>query len=260
MILITGGAGTLGAEFARQLLEQGKDVLVVDNCEWAIAQMFDHPKLIKKLADFCNVTGEYELIIHCAAYKHVDLIENNQDEALVNNVEKTHRLYTNCKGKILFISTDKAVEPKSYYGELKRTGEQMTFDFNGIVARLGNIISSSGSVIPKWEKCIDDGVLLPITDPNMTRYMIPVDKAVKSILCLYPNAKRGQVIIPEMGEPIKLTELAKQVCDKRGVLLKYKVIGLRPGEKMHEKLKWDSEQLIYASKHGGIYEDFSNRK
>jgi len=260
MNLITGGAGTLGSEFAKQLLEKGEEVLVVDNCEWAIAQLFDHPKLIKRLSDFSTISGKYSKIIHCAAYKHVDLIENNQDEALLNNVVKTKKLYDNCvTNKLLFISTDKAVEPESYYGQTKQRGEELTRDYDGVIARLGNIMASSGSVIPKWEKCIEEGNPLPITDPKMTRYMIPVDRAVRFILNLLHKTKPGQIIIPEMGEPIGLIDLAQRVCDKKGVELNYEVIGLRPGEKIHEKLKWDNEQLIYKNKCGGVYESFSNR-
>jgi UDP-N-acetylglucosamine 4,6-dehydratase len=263
--LITGFGGTLGTEFVKQLLKKNWDVVGVDNAEWCVAAFFDHPNLTKRLMDFSDITGDHDLIIHCGAYKHVDLIENNQDSALVNNITKYLQLLKNCTfKKLLFISTDKAVEPSSYYGWTKQEGERITFEYGGIVARLGNIMASNGSVIPKWEKCIDDGVPLPITDPNMTRYMISVEEAVAKILHLLPHANPGQVIIPEMGEPIKLMDLVDQVIEKHG--LKYgfmgepesyptEIIGLRPGEKMHEKLKWDNEIEIYKDKNGGIYED-----
>jgi len=267
-ILITGFAGSLGSEFTNQLLDRGDEVVGVDNNEWGVAAFEDHPKLTKVLGDFSDMTGKYDLIIHCAAYKHIDLIEHNKQAGFWNNVMLTEKLYNQVKGQILFISTDKAVEPSSYYGKTKKIGEKLTFERNGIVARLGNIMSSSGSVIPKWEKCIEEGKPLPITDPEMTRYMIPVKDAVRKILALLPQAKSGQVIIPEMGEPIKLMDIAFKIIQKEksgyinmritGNTVKWKndypieIIGLRPGEKMHEKLKWDNEITTYKDNNGEI--------
>lgn len=255
MNLITGGAGTIGKEFAKQLLEKGKEVLVVDNNEWAVAQMLEHPNLKVKLMDFRDIVGHFDLVIHCAAYKHVDIIENNQDTALLNNVLKTQELYKNIYfKKLLFISTDKAVEPSSYYGITKKEGEEITKRYGGIIARLGNVMSSNGSVIPKWERCIDDGVPLPITDINMTRYMIPVDEAVDKILNLLPHARDGQIIIPSMGKPINILDMAKELCKKRNVDFNYEVIGIRPGEKLNEKLKWNQEKVTYKNINGEILE------
>jgi FlaA1/EpsC-like NDP-sugar epimerase len=256
--LITGFAGTIGGEFTRQLLAKGWQVTGVDSNEWAVAQFEDYPNLDKKLDDFKNVGGDYDLIIHCAAYKHVDLIESNQDSAYSNNVVKTANFYNNIQGKVLFISTDKAVEPASFYGETKKIGEELTAERGGVIARLGNVMSSNGSVIPKWEKCIEEGKPLPITDPNMTRYMIPVEKAVASILELLSHAQPGQVIIPEMGEPVRLKDLVYKVLIKHDFTQPHnyptEIIGLRPGEKMHEKLKWDDEKVIYQNDLGMIVE------
>jgi len=257
-ILITGAAGTLGTELCKQLLDRGDSVVAVDNCEWAVAQLFDHPNMTKVLGCFGDMTGKYDLIIAAAAYKHIDLIEKNQQAGFWNNVMLLEKLYNQVKGQILFISTDKAVEPSSYYGKTKKIGEKLTFERNGIVARLGNIMASSGSVIPKWEKCIEEGKPLPITDPDMTRYMIPVEDAVKKILALLPKAKAGQVIIPEMGQPLKLEDIANKVLsehDEDWTTYPKEIIGLRPGEKMHEKLHYDYEKSIYHDEYGDIYID-----
>lgn len=252
--LITGFAGSLGTAFTNYCLDRGDEVVGVDNNEWAVAAFPDHERLTKVLADFTDAPptddpkGFYGLIIHCAAYKHVDLIEANQYSAKVNNVEKTRLLYERIKGPILFISTDKAVEPLSVYGKTKHEGEVFTRRAKGIIARLGNIMGSSGSVIPKWEAAIEKGEPLPITDPEMTRYMIPVDEAVEKIMTLYPQAQPGQVIIPSMGEPIRLGAMVGNLYPGYAV----KIIGIRPGEKLHEKLKWDKEQTIYQDENGEI--------
>lgn len=256
MILITGFAGSIGGEFTRQLLQAGKEVVGVDNNEWAVAQFENHPKLTKRLMNCKDITGTFDLVIHCAAYKHVDLVENNQDSGLENNVMVTRELFKNVRfSKFLFMSTDKTVEPASFYGWTKHEGEQMTKEHGGIVARLGNILASTGSVIPRWERCIDEGIPLPVTDPKMTRYMIPVDEAVFKMLKLLRKAKPGQVIIPEMGEPIVLSDLIKKVLEKKGLKdYPIDIIGLRPGEKINEKLKWDYEKTILSNKYGEIVE------
>lgn len=259
-VLVTG-LGTLGSEIVDQLLERGDEVIGVDSSEWIIAAFRDHKNLTKIMGDYSDVSGKFDLVISTAAYKHVDLIENNKQAAFWNNVMLLEKFYNQVKGKLVFISTDKAVEPSSYYGKTKKIGEKLTFERGGIVVRMGNIMSSSGSVIPKWEKCIEDGLPLPITDPEMTRYMLPVDEMVTKILALLPHAKAGQVVIPEMGEPIKLIDLVKLVLDKHkacercsNTLDHCNIIGLRPGEKMHEKLKWDNEVIKYKDDNGIIVE------
>ena len=258
-ILVTG-MGTIGNEFIKQLLERGDEVTAVDNNEWAVASYPDHPKLKKHLSDFFRIGGRFDLVIHTAAYKHVDLIEKNKKAAYYNNIGATYWLYRETKGsKILFISTDKAVEPKSYYGETKQEGERLTYKHGGIVARLGNVLASSGSVIPKWEKCIEDSQPIPITDWKMTRYFIPVDKAVDKILKLWKIAKPKQVIIPDMGKPIALKKIFKQVLAKHH-LWRYptEIIGKRKGEKLHEKLHWKDEKLVKRNDYGKIYDYNSN--
>lgn len=253
-ILITGAFGTLGSEFVKQLLDRGDTVTGIDNNEWAVASYPDRDGLTKVLGDFDTIWGPYDLLIHCAAYKHVDLIENNRLAGSENNVEKTRRLYNHIAAPILFISTDKAVEPSSYYGATKQEGEALTKNFNGVIARMGNIMGSSGSVIPKWERAIVDNVPLTITDWGMTRYMQPVDNLVEKILALYPHAKPGEVIIPEMGPPLSLKDVVYSVLDRHSLPHDYPTVsvGMRPGEKLHEKLLWDWETAVYTDTNGII--------
>lgn len=175
----------------------------------------------------------------------------------MNNYAKTVQLLARFGKKTLFISTDKAVEPASFYGRTKMIGEQFTREVGGIVARLGNILGSSGSVIPKWEAAISRGEPLPITDPAMTRYLIPAEEAVKKILQLLPQAVPGDTIIPEMGEAKPLLAIADEVLARHGMSLDSYTpgtvtIGRRPGEKQHEKLYWDDEKVIVRSTDGII--------
>jgi UDP-N-acetylglucosamine 4,6-dehydratase len=268
-MIITGAGGTLGREFMRQTKARG-----IDNNEWSLAEMQDYNLIMD---DFIETPiEENETVIHCAAYKHIDLCEKNPDSCWENNVIKTKKLIERCRNEsceFIFISTDKAVEPTSIYGRSKKEIEDYLKNIKyGKIVRLGNIMASSGSVIPKWEKCIEEGRPLPITDPNMTRYMIPVEEAVSKIFNLLPKAKPGQVIIPEMGDPISIAELVSKVLLKHGIRPTYQpnypsfipdmfgykhgfeMIGLRPGEKMHEKLLNDNEKEVYKDNNGGIYE------
>lgn len=272
-VLITGFAGTLGTAFTDHFLFHGWKVTGIDSNEWAVASFPDHDNLTKVLGDFSDVTGKYDLTVHCAAYKHVDLLEQNPAACYENNVLNLEYLYHNVEGPILFISTDKAVEPVSVYGRSKGYGEMATFKRGGVVARLGNIIGSNGSVIPKWEECLDHWQQLPITDPHMTRYLIEANKAVARIMALYVQANFGEVIIPEMGYPIALMDMVNRVVDRweekhpdeirtRSTL--FKTVGMRPGEKLHEKLKWDDEETILTNDDGIIvkghdYENTGNR-
>jgi UDP-N-acetylglucosamine 4,6-dehydratase len=252
-ILVTGYAGTIGGEFTRRYLEMGHEVTGVDNNEWATVVYPEHRNLTKILGDFSNISGEFDLIIHCAAYKHIELIEHNRRSAFENNVVKTEFLYDYIKAPILFISTDKAVEPSSYYGVTKQMGEETTKKYGGVIARLGNVMNSTGSVIPKWEQAVAENKPIPITDFSMTRYMLPVEDMVDKIIRLQEYAKKGQVIIPEMGRPIKLKTLFKRFLETKGLEdYPVKIIGFREAEKKYEQLKWADERVVYKDKYGEI--------
>lgn len=240
-ILITGGAGSLGKEFVR-LLHKTHEITVVDNNEWAVAELrSEFPDLDIRLADFDHFKSNHDYVIHCAAYKHVNLGEENTASFIQNNLIKTMRFYQNVSGQILYISTDKAVEPISAYGMTKALAEKLTWDHGGQVARCGNFLNSSGSVIPVWEKQIAEGKPLTITDERMTRYVLEMDRAVDLIWTRFLLGER--LIVPVLGEPVGLKDLAKTVLERHGKDDTYpiEIIGMRPGEKLHEKLKWEWE-------------------
>ena len=203
-ILITGCAGTLGKAFVR-LLQTDNEVTGIDNNEWAVATFkneFPNVKVILKDFDKWSFNQEpCDLLIHCAAYKHVDLGECEPHTFIENNVTNTAKLFAEAykyNTDILFISTDKAVEPISTYGFTKALGEKLCLHYNGYVARSGNVLSSTGSVIPVWEQAIKEGKPIKITDQKMRRYIIDDKDCVEQIWKGY--LKKEKLIIPVCDE------------------------------------------------------------
>lgn len=247
-IIITGGGGTLGQAFARLLYKDHK-VTIIDNNEWSLAQCdLSVEKLLMDFKDWRFCDHPCDLVIHCAAYKHVNLGEENVEAFIENNISKTTRLFKEAykyNADILFISTDKAVEPCSLYGYTKAIGEDVCMALGGHVVRLGNILSSSGSVIPLWEEKIKNKAPIPITDERMVRYWIEDYDAVNQIWDMYKSGKK--LIIPQCKE-IRLLDLLTKVLNRHGYekVQDYEsgveIIGLRPGEKLKEKLRWDEER------------------
>lgn len=241
-VLITGGAGSLGTAFYNRLKEDHR-VVIVDNNEWAVAKMgYEH----SILDDFWNIdVSHYDVVIHCAAYKHVNLGEDNPDAFIENNIVKTSDLFRKCADagvRFLFISTDKAVEPISLYGMTKAIGEKLALYYGGYIARCGNLLSSSGSVIPLWEKAIEEEQPIPITDERMVRYFSEMHEAANEIWNQFMEGER--IIIPA-HKKIRMLDMLTEVLKKHGYkkASDYKpgvhVIGMRPGEKLEEKLEWD---------------------
>lgn len=258
-VLITGGAGSLGREFVRYLYDQFPettgspyrlyDITVVDNNEWAVAELrHEFPGVYTLLGDVRDFPelGPYDYVIVCHAYKHVDLAESNVFTAVKNNLSSLIGLYDSLKGagQILYISTDKAVEPVSTYGATKYLAEKLTWQIKGQVARCGNFLHSSGSVIPVWEKAITEGKPVPITDERMVRYVSNMDEAVKEIWEQFLVGEK--LIIPKVRK-VRIMDLLTEVLKKHGYMSAsayepgVTVIGMRPGEKLEEKLKWDHE-------------------
>lgn len=255
-VVITGGAGSLGTAFVRYLHTK-HDITVVDNNEWACAALqAEFPNITVLMKDYEKYRFDEnpaDVVIHCAAYKHVNLGESNPHSFIENNVTKTGKLFALCQQfnvDILFISTDKAVEPISTYGFTKALGERLAWHYGGYVARLGNILNSSGSVVPVWEQAIADKKPIRITDENMTRYLIEDIDAVAQIWKGYVAKKK--LIIPIMDEPVRLLDILQQVLARHGYpeAADYEpgalIIGMRPGEKLHEKLRWDHEIMDEA--------------
>jgi UDP-N-acetylglucosamine 4,6-dehydratase len=250
-VCITGGAGSLGKAFVR-LLHTDYDVTVVDNNEWAIAEMRpEFPDVTFILGDFAAPNDEYyDYHIHLAAYKHIDLGETNPLPFIENNINKTIKYYQDIEAnsvKILYVSTDKAVEPISLYGMTKAIAEKLTHHYGGSVARLGNILNSKGSVIPVWEAAIEKGEPIKITDERMARYVIEDNEAAGFVWSRFLAGDK--LIVPTQMKEVRIMDILSDVLKRHGYEKAsdypagVEVIGMRPGERLREKLLWDFEEV-----------------
>lgn len=240
-ILITGSTGTIGKAFVDFLISEGHSVCGIDHNEERVATAY----IPTQLGEFDDADLSYvDLVIHMAAFKHIDLCETNTNACVVNNVIRTHRLFQRAHEagvKILFMSTDKAVEPTSMYGFSKALGEGMAKEYGGAYARSGNVLLSTGSVLNIWEEAIKNNLPIKVTHPDMKRYFISPENLVKRIWRQYEAGITE--IIPEMDSHMKLVDMAEDLLKKHGYTKEtYKpgieFIGLRPGEKLEEKLQW----------------------
>ena len=271
-VMVVGGGGSIGSELCRQIaVFDPSRLIIVDNSEYnlynisgQIEEQYPNLNLECSVADACKeklmrkafATYNPELIFHAAAYKHVPLMELNPWAAVDNNLSCTLTLVQLCRefsiDRFILISTDKAVQPTSVMGATKRVCEQIT-QFNKdvgsteyIVVRFGNVLGSSGSVIPKFQSQIESGGPITVTHPKITRYFMLISEAVELVLQAGAIGENGKIYVLDMGEPINIAELAKHIIELSGLTLNedIKVIytGLRPGEKLHESLFIEGEE------------------
>ena len=271
-VMVLGGGGSIGSELCRQIA--GFDpacLVIIDNNEFNLynisAQMEGQfPKLNLKfiVADACKEKlmrkhfSDYhpELVFHAAAYKHVPLMELNPWAAIDNNINSTLNLVQLAREfaveRFIFISTDKAVQPSSIMGATKRISEQIIHfsQDNGAtrynIVRFGNVLGSSGSVIPKFQAQIEAGGPITVTHQQMTRYFMLISEAVELVMQAGAIGEKGRVYVLDMGEPVNIAELAKQLIELSGLTLdkdiKIVYTGMRPGEKLHESLHFEGEE------------------
>ncbi len=270
-ILITGAGGSIGSELSRQCLRYGaKELYLLDHSEFNLYNICDElgsSKIKPLLQTVLNKEAleksvslyRPDIIIHAAAYKHVPLVEENIQEAILNNVIGTKNcIDTAIKyrvKKFVLISTDKAVRPTNVMGATKRVCELYAQNSNSsyteiVAVRFGNVLGSSGSVIPKFKKQIENGGPITVTHPEITRYFMLIPEACELVLQASAIAKGGEIFILDMGEPVKIVDLAKKMCELSGKKdIKIEFIGLRPGEKLYEELLIDEadKKSIYDS-------------
>lgn len=273
-VLVTGGGGSIGSELCRQIASfNPKHLIIVDNYEnnaYAIQQ-----ELIRKYEGKLNLStiiasireykrmdeifNEYkpDVVFHAAAHKHVPLMENSPSEAIKNNIFGTlnvARLADAYKVKrMVLISTDKAVNPTNIMGATKRAAEMIIQTINKnsetefVAVRFGNVLGSNGSVIPLFKKQIAEGGPVTITHPDIIRYFMTIPEAVQLVLQAGAMAKGGEIFILDMGEPVKIVDLANNLIRlsgfEPGVDIKIEYSGLRPGEKLYEELLMSEEGL-----------------
>jgi len=275
-ILVTGAAGSIGSEIVRQLTRFNVAKLVlVDNAETPmfnleneLLEQFAHAPVRTILADVTDQTRmervfrEYQpdFVFHAAAYKHVPLMEQNPYEAVRVNVGGT-TILTNLAvkygvEKFVMVSTDKAVNPTNVMGASKRTCEQILRSRSSlagnktqfVITRFGNVLGSNGSVIPIFRRQIEEGGPVTVTHPDITRYFMTIPEACQLVLEAGFMGSGGEIFVFDMGEPVKIVDLARQMIKLSGYEpdkdIKIEFTGLRPGEKLYEELLTDQEKTL----------------
>ena len=262
-ILITGAGGSIGSEIVRQCHHfKALQLTLIDNSEFNLYQIGEEiPSANLKLINVSErepldrVFDEIkpDIVIHAAAYKHVPLCESNQDMAVKNNVLGTKNVIDTSIShgvkKLVIISTDKAVRPTNVMGATKRVTELYAsnveaFDTEIVAVRFGNVLGSSGSVIPKFKSQIMQGKSITVTHPDITRYFMLIPEACQLVLQTASIAKGGELFILDMGEPIKIVDLAKNMIRLYGKEdeIEIEFTGLRAGEKLYEELLLDESE------------------
>jgi len=259
VVLITGAGGSIGSEISRQCARFGaKKLILLDHSEYnlycieqELENLCDLVPVLQSVVQKKSLLETFsihkpDIVIHAAAYKHVPIVEANAKEAVFNNILGTK----NCidaaiehgAKKFILISTDKAVRPTNVMGATKRVCELYAQNVPSkkteiVAVRFGNVLGSSGSVIPKFKEQIEKGGPITVTHPDMTRYFMLIPEACELVLQAGAIGKGGEIFILDMGEPVKIVDLAKKMIELSGRDdIKIVFTGLRPGEKLYEEL------------------------
>ena len=273
VVMVTGGGGSIGSELCRQIAGHSpKQLIIVDiyeNNAYDIQQELKrkHPELdlvvliasVRNTLRMNNIFEQYSpnIVYHAAAHKHVPLMEDSPNEAIKNNVLGTYKVVQAADKygveKFVLISTDKAVNPTNIMGASKRLCEMVVQMMNQksktnfVAVRFGNVLGSNGSVIPLFKKQIAEGGPVTVTHPDIIRYFMTIPEAVSLVLQAGAYAKGGEIFVLDMGQPMKIADLAANLIKlsgyKVGEDIEIKFTGLRPGEKMYEELLMDEEGL-----------------
>lgn len=276
-VLITGAGGSIGSEFCRQVAGYNPEKLImVDHGEYNLYQIDGEMRaandgmivsLLGDIRDESRMRWVFEqyrphVVFNAAAYKHVPLVEDNPAEGVKTNVLGTSKIADlaveyGCE-KFVQVSTDKAVNPTNVMGASKRAAEIYCQNLNErspntafITTRFGNVLGSAGSVVPLFEKQIKQGGPITVTHPEITRYFMTIPEAVRLILQAGSMGNGGEIFVLDMGEPVKIVDLAEQMVHLSGMEvgkdIEIKFTGLRPGEKLYEELFHHSESLMGTS-------------
>ena len=273
VIMVTGGGGSIGSELCRQIaMSRPKQLLIFDiyennayDIQMELKRKYPALDLVVLIGSVRNtarldvVLGKYrpEIVFHAAAHKHVPLMEDSPNEAIKNNVFGTYKMAQAAVKygvkKFVLISTDKAVNPTNIMGASKRLCEMVVqmmnreSDTEFVAVRFGNVLGSNGSVIPLFEKQIAQGGPVTVTHPDITRFFITIPEAVSLVLQAGYYAKGGEIFVLDMGEPVKIDSMARDLIRLSGfepdVDIAVVYTGLRPGEKLYEELLMEEEGL-----------------
>ncbi|MGN0171126.1 MAG: polysaccharide biosynthesis protein, partial [Lachnospiraceae bacterium] len=274
VVLVTGGGGSIGSELCRQIAHAHPKQLIIfeiyENNAYDIQQELERSckdlNLVTLIGSVRNakrigdVMKKYQpdVVFHAAAHKHVPLMENSPNESIKNNVLGTYNTALaaaeNHVKKFVLISTDKAVNPTNIMGASKRLCEMVIqmmdrrySDTNFVAVRFGNVLGSNGSVIPLFKKQIAEGGPVTVTDKRIIRYFMTIPEAVSLVLQASYYAKGGEIFVLEMGEPVKIDDMARNLIRLSGFIpdvdIKIEYTGLRPGEKLYEEMLMAEEGL-----------------
>ncbi len=270
VILVTGAGGSIGSELCNQILKfRPKQLILFEICElfiyqteYKLKQSYPEVDIIPVVGDVTNprrvkeIFNKHkpEIVFHAAAYKHVPMMESNATQAISNNVggsyNVTHNAIEAGVKKFVLISTDKAVNPTNIMGASKRVAEivcteaQKTGETQFITLRFGNVLGSAGSVIPRFMDQIKAGGPVTVTHPEITRFFMSIPEATQLVLQAGARGKGGEIYVLDMGEPVKIIDLAKDLIKLSGADVEIAFTGLRPGEKLYEELLVDSENTL----------------
>lgn len=285
VIMVTGGGGSIGSELCRQIAShQPKQLIIVDiyennayDIQQELLQTYPNLNIVVLIASVRNTkrvdsifkTYRPDIVYHAAAHKHVPLMEDSPNEAVKNNVFGTLKVVSAADkygvSRFVLISSDKAVNPTNVMGATKRICEMIIQTYNNrsktefVAVRFGNVLGSNGSVIPLFKKQIRAGGPVTVTHPDIIRYFMTIPEAVSLVLQAGVYAKGGEIFILDMGEPVKILDLAKNLIRLSGYIpdedIMIEFTGLRPGEKLYEELLMEEEgmqdtenQLIHIGK------------
>lgn len=278
-VLVSGAGGSIGSELCRQILKFKPSILIcLDISEFSLYQLEQELSVLNLTTQLFFMTGDVKngqrvkgllaqfqpaVVFHAAAYKHVPMMENgNVWEALSNNVIGTYTLAKAAKEtgveKFVLISTDKAVNPTNVMGASKRLAEMVcqglqerlsneALGTRFVIVRFGNVLGSSGSVIPKFREQIAKGGPVTITHPEITRYFMSIPEAAQLVMQAGLMGKGGEILVLDMGDPVKIAALAADMIRLSGLQadeIKIEYVGLRPGEKLYEELLADDEHTM----------------
>jgi FlaA1/EpsC-like NDP-sugar epimerase len=272
-VIVTGAGGSIGSEICRQSMKFcPRRLILLDQAEnnlFEIDRELRHrwvgAEIVPVIADVCDARRIAQLfdhhqphvIFHCAAHKHVPMMESNPGEAIKNNVFGSRTVADAARdcgaAAFVMVSTDKAVNPSSVMGASKRCAELYVQSLNTedcptrfVAVRFGNVIGSSGSVVPIFRKQIDAGGPVTVTHPDMKRYFMTIAEASQLVMQAGAIGQGGEIFILDMGEPIKILSLAKEMIRRRGLKpgkdIAIEFTGIRPGEKLYEELACENEQ------------------
>lgn len=296
-VLITGAGGTIGFELCRQVLSyRPARIILMDHCEFAlyttdmeIRSLAEGVEISTILGSVCSQTlvekvlrnHDVDVVLHAAAYKHVPLVEANISSGMENNVLGTYTLAKAAKAqgvkRFILVSSDKAVRPTNVMGASKRLAELIIQDLAArsqstvfSMVRFGNVLGSSGSVVPLFLDQISRGGPITVTHKDVTRYFMTVQEATRLVLIAGSFAKGGEVFVLDMGKPIHIHDLARQIIEKQGYSVRdqnnpdgdieIRITGLRPGEKLEEELligegiRTTAHRLIFSAHEASLSE------